>query len=117
VNEIGLKILDNAKNLNIFTNIVVDNNEESRLESKKFYLSRPQLNYNFHGSNQEEIPIIANFQNEKYVFPKNSQFYCYDIREIDKKFNISNRFDLIVLDPPWWNKSIRRKKINFEESR
>ncbi|XP_011500459.1 PREDICTED: methyltransferase-like protein 4 [Ceratosolen solmsi marchali] len=116
VREIGLKLLDKAKNLKIFTNTILDNNEESRLASKQFYLSKLQLNYNFHGSNRKEIATIAKFQNEKYVFPKNSEFYCYDIREITKKLNISNRFDLIILDPPWWNKSIRRKRIKFEES-
>ena len=117
IKETSIKILNDVKNLKLFGNVISDNNTESRLESKKFYIDNVHSNYNYHGSNQKNFAIINKFQNEKYVFPDNSEFYCYDVREINTKLSITDHFDLIVMDPPWWNKSIRRKKAKFEESR
>nr|CAI5868802.1 unnamed protein product [Callosobruchus analis] len=43
-----------------------------------------------------------------YLFPKDSKFYCKDISEIHNY--LETKYDLIMLDPPWWNKFIRRKR-------
>lgn len=112
-----MKILESAKSLKLFTCTTADYNLKSREESKKFYLENLQLNKNFYGSNKRELPIIAEFHNEKYVFPENCEFYCYNIKEIKEKFDSNQTFDVILLDPPWWNKSIGRKKMKFIESR
>ncbi|XP_031779278.1 N(6)-adenine-specific DNA methyltransferase METTL4 isoform X2 [Nasonia vitripennis] len=116
VKDASQKILKKAQALKLFKKIAEDNNVESREESKKFFTTFPCTTYKFYGSNTKETPIIAEFQNEKYVFPEYSEFYCYDIRQIQEVFSFSKNFDLILLDPPWWNKSIRRKRKKHHES-
>lgn len=112
------KILNEAKNKEIFNNFInVDNNEISRLESNNFYQSRLESNsINYYGSNKKNVAIVAEFQKEKYVFPKNCQFYCYDVKNLTIIGDVNNKFDFIILDPPWWNKSVRRKKLISEDN-
>ncbi|XP_050306449.1 N(6)-adenine-specific methyltransferase METTL4 [Anthonomus grandis grandis] len=56
---------------------------------------------------------IKYLQNSRYMFPENSEFFCKDVTEIGE--HLKNRsFDLVLLDPPWWNKYIRRKKRKCE---
>ncbi|CAG9864046.1 unnamed protein product [Phyllotreta striolata] len=45
----------------------------------------------------------------KYLFPENSSFFSKDVNEIEKHLT-GKKFDFILLDPPWWNKYIRRKR-------
>lgn len=94
-----------------------DNNEMARLASMKFYQDTYSVkDENLYGSNDTNDAIISEAHSKKYVFPKKCTFYCYDIRDIEKKMELSNQFDFILLDPPWWNKSIRRKKIKCAEA-
>ncbi|XP_014209810.1 methyltransferase-like protein 4, partial [Copidosoma floridanum] len=116
VKEMSEKILKDIKNQKLFVNIITDDNRQSRLESRNFYIERSDLNSNYHGMNEKDVAIIAEFRSEKYVFPNNCEFYCYDIKHIREKLNMARKYDFIVLDPPWWNKSIRRKKAQFRES-
>ncbi|GAB1866716.1 Methyltransferase-like protein 4 [Camponotus japonicus] len=85
-------IISTARTKGLFNkNTSLDNNEAARLASQKFY----QDTYCFkdeslYGSNDTNNAIISEVHNKKYVFPK--------------KY------------PPWWNKSIRRKKIKCAEA-
>lgn len=54
-------------------------------------------------------PIITNITGNKYLFPSNCRFYSKDVYDI-KQYLPVERFNFIVLDPPWWNKFVRRKK-------
>lgn len=58
-------------------------------------------------------PIVKVIDGNKYLFPRNCEFYCKDVKEMDK-YLIEKTYDVIVLDPPWWNKYIRRKKAKTE---
>lgn len=99
-------------------NNFLDNNEVARLASMKFYQDTYSLkNENLYGSNDTNDAIVSVAHNKKYVFPKKCTFYCYDVRDIEKKMELSNQYDFILLDPPWWNKSIRRKKMKCAEAR
>ena len=69
---------------------------------------------NFHGGNDLDTAIIVQIKNNYFVIPKRCSFYNYDIKSIHE-FNL-HQFDLILLDPPWWNKSIRRKKAKFQKN-
>lgn len=94
-----------------------DNNEIARLASMKFYQDTYSVkDENLYGSNDTDDAIISEAHNKKYVFPRKCIFYCYDIRDIEKKMELSNQYDFILLDPPWWNKSIRRKKMKCAEA-
>ncbi|KAL6260122.1 hypothetical protein P5V15_007659 [Pogonomyrmex californicus] len=100
-----------------YGNNLSDNNEVARLASRKFYKDTYSLkDENLFGSNDTDDAIISEVHAKKYVFPRKCTFYCYDVRDIEKKMELSNQYDFILLDPPWWNKSIRRKKIKCAEA-
>lgn len=52
---------------------------------------------------------VQTIQGSKYVFPENCQFFCKDIGGVGDALG-DRQFDLVLLDPPWWNKYIRRKR-------
>ncbi|XP_071561403.1 N(6)-adenine-specific methyltransferase METTL4 [Temnothorax nylanderi] len=107
-----------ARDKNLFCrNNSFDNNEVARLASMKFYQDTYSVkDENLYGSNDTNDAIISKAHNKKYVFPRKCTFYCYDVRDIEKKMELSNQYDFILLDPPWWNKSIRRKKMKCAEA-
>ncbi|KAL0113067.1 hypothetical protein PUN28_012355 [Cardiocondyla obscurior] len=107
-----------AKNRGLFCwNNFFDNNEIARLASMKFYQDTySDKDENLYGSNDMDNAIISEAHNKKYVFPRKCIFYCYDVRDIEKKIELNNQYDFILLDPPWWNKSIRRKKMKCAEA-
>ncbi|KAL7296430.1 hypothetical protein TKK_0010438 [Trichogramma kaykai] len=119
VESVSQKIIDRAIDLQLLAKYQInDSNLQSRLESKQFYQdsSVRKFNKNFNGVNAKNCAIVANFQNERYIFPKQCQFYSLDVRQLQSMIDLSNQYDFILLDPPWWNKSIRRKKVKLEES-
>ncbi|XP_029673685.1 methyltransferase-like protein 4 isoform X2 [Formica exsecta] len=111
-------IISTAKTRGLFNeNVSLDNNEAARLASQKFYQDTYCLkDENLYGSNDTNNTVISETHNKKYVFPKKCTFYCYDVKDIEKKMELNNQYDFILLDPPWWNKSIRRKKIKCAEA-
>ena len=114
----GKLLIDEAKKLDLFVNVTSDYNKESLSESRKFYLETSSTKSHYHGSNSKGVPIIENFQGQKYVFPQNCRFFCYNVGQMTEKLDVNtNKYDFILMDPPWWNKSIRRKKMKLAESR
>lgn len=119
IQEAFNKLISCAKSNGLFSdNIATDNNEAARSTSEKFYSDTflPRLE-NLHGSNNSDVAIIWEAQYKKYVFPRRCSFYCYDVRNMMEKMELNNQFDFVLLDPPWWNKSIRRKKSKSVEAR
>ncbi|KAG5329683.1 METL4 protein, partial [Acromyrmex heyeri] len=118
VKQAFIAIMSAARDKGLFCqNNFLDNNEIARLASMKFYQDTYSLkNENLYGSNDTDDAIVSVAHNKKYVFPKKCTFYCYDVRDIEKKMELSNQYDFILLDPPWWNKSIRRKKMKYAEA-
>jgi len=98
--------------------IISDNNEAARLASQKFYRDTYCLrDETLYGSNDTDDTVISEAHDKKYVFPKKCMFYCYDVKDMERKMDLNNQYDFILLDPPWWNKSIRRKKMKCAEAR
>ncbi|XP_017876673.1 methyltransferase-like protein 4 [Ceratina calcarata] len=112
------KIISTAKAEGLFSaNILSDNNEGARLESQKFYQDTfYDEEKNFYGCNDTDVAIISELKKKEYVFPEKCRFHCYDVRDIANKLELSNQYDFILLDPPWWNKSIRRKKTKYSQA-
>lgn len=79
------------------------NNYCARHASIKFYEKTSALK-TFYGQNQNLTLHVAN----GYVFPPNCQFYCDNV--INMKKLGDKKYDLILLDPPWINTYIKRKK-------
>lgn len=112
------KAISEGKENKMFEETTTDFNEEARLASRNFYSLSSHLNIEkICGRNDFDTAVIREVNNEKYVFPKHCEFFSFDVRQIEEKLPMNNRYDLILLDPPWWNKSIRRKKTAFAESR
>lgn len=84
-------------------NATPDNNECARQASIMFYEKTSALK-TFYGQNKNPTLHIAN----GYVFPPGCQFYCDDVANMKKLGN--EKYDVILMDPPWANTYIKRKK-------
>ncbi|ESN92997.1 hypothetical protein HELRODRAFT_69400, partial [Helobdella robusta] len=49
-----------------------------------------------------------------YIIPPRSSFLLSDFSEIDLLAKVETKFDFVVVDPPWQNKSVKRKKRYYE---
>lgn len=92
-----------------FENSTVGENKEA-LEAAEFALQESSRNLvvNSFGSNIGSSQV-QEINNSCYLFPENCEFYCKDTSEISASLQ-NRQFDAILLDPPWWNKYIRRKR-------
>lgn len=108
-----------AKSEGLFSfDITPDNNEAARVASQKVYQDTfSNEEENFYGCNDADVAVTSEVKDKRYVFPEKCSFYCYDVRDIAAKLELNNQYDFILLDPPWWNKSIRRKKTRYLEAR
>lgn len=79
------------------------NNNCARNASIEFYEKTSTLK-TVYGQNQNSDLHKAN----GYVFPPRCQFFCDDVADMNKLGD--EKFDIILLDPPWTNKYIKRKK-------
>lgn len=59
------------------------------------------------GANDESEKIICN---ELCIIPPRCQFYRHNISSLDVLVNSNQKFSLIVMDPPWTNRFIKRKR-------
>lgn len=90
-----------------------ENNQKALVAAKTTYdMCNKSLISNAVGKNCDTA-VITNINNNNYLFPKNCRFYCKNVISISNELP-NQKFDLIVLDPPWWNKYIRRKKAKTE---
>lgn len=62
------------------------------------------------GENAMSHSIMTSTNGNQYLIPPKCKFYNRDIRDIDGIDLASQQYDLIVMDPPWWNKYIRRSR-------
>lgn len=68
---------------------------------------------NIVGSNDEQAKFVE-INRFNFIFPSNCKFYCKDVSAINDYLS-NEQYDLIVLDPPWWNKYVRRKKAKTND--
>ncbi|XP_045777627.1 N(6)-adenine-specific methyltransferase METTL4 isoform X2 [Maniola jurtina] len=61
------------------------------------------------GGNNSDTPLKCKIKDDCFLIPQNSRFFCGCVKEQCAKLN-GNKFDIMIADPPWWNKYIRRLK-------
>ncbi|CAK1584331.1 unnamed protein product [Parnassius mnemosyne] len=61
------------------------------------------------GGNDSNFPLKCKVNNDYFLLPRKSRFFCGDVIEQCKKLD-GKKFDIVIADPPWWNKYIRRLK-------
>lgn len=65
----------------------------------------------FNGGNNDNQAISITLGKAKYFIPPLCRFYCCSVHRLHEKLinQDASLFDVILLDPPWWNKYVRRK--------
>ena len=123
IEQIVAEVMKEVKNVGFFTyiptlNDMKENNLAARDRANNSYLNYkmpPALS--LHGCNETQHSLITQINGENYVIPADCQFFCYDVKDITAKINLmSIPYDLVLLDPPWWNKYIRRKRAKCEKA-
>lgn len=79
----------------------------------EFY-NTDKIKYNdFHGENSLEFGVEIILEEERYLIPAKCRFINKNIEYISNYLHFDeNKFDFIVMDPPWTNRFIKRiKKI------
>ncbi|CAH2241994.1 jg9108 [Pararge aegeria aegeria] len=61
------------------------------------------------GGNNSDTPLKCMIKEDNYLIPQNSRFFCGCVKEQCAKLK-GDKFDILIADPPWWNKYIRRLK-------
>lgn len=85
-------------------------NETAKSIANKFYCHSALLpDSSFTGGNTSQESLLTKIKEEFYLIPKDCFFYCCDVKDISQHLE-GKEFDIILMDPPWWNKFIRRKR-------
>ncbi|XP_076347366.1 methyltransferase like 4 isoform X1 [Tachypleus tridentatus] len=99
-----------VKRLNSYAAIAKDmcmpsiSSEAKELEAMQCGLENRLVEYT--GS----YPCILTHDRKTFVLPPNSSFLWSDITTLDVFISTGKKFDVILMDPPWENKSVKRKK-------
>ncbi|XP_038112410.1 N(6)-adenine-specific methyltransferase METTL4 [Culex quinquefasciatus] len=64
----------------------------------------------YNGANSTQFVVLAEFASQSYLIPPNCRFFNSEVSNLANLLAPDDRFDFVVLDPPWWNKYIRRTK-------
>nr|XP_018897706.1 PREDICTED: methyltransferase-like protein 4 [Bemisia tabaci] len=88
-----------------------ENNAEAQEVAKNMLRLFKSPNCKFNGGNSNESNVTAMCHQNLCIFPPKCRFFNSDIREMDYELlEKEGRFNAILMDPPWWNKYIRRKR-------
>ncbi|XP_015109133.1 methyltransferase-like protein 4 [Diachasma alloeum] len=94
---------------------VADNNREAREGCNDFFQRSFREFNEFLGRNSRGEAVVESIEGVEYVFPENCEFYSHDVRNIEGVLE-GREFDFVLMDPPWWNKFVRRKKERMSEA-
>lgn len=72
--------------------------------------SHPAIPFGIRGENTRNQAILSIIDSATYLIPPLCQFHANDVRHLDRLLPAGDTFDLIVIDPPWWNRYVRRAK-------
>lgn len=108
------KLIESAKQNGHFIEILsnkdyIQNNIEARDFSSLFFNDVCNVDLGkCSGGNTSYLPVFVSIHGQDYLIPNNSRFFCCDIQSL--QLPDSSKFDFALLDPPWWNKYVRRRK-------
>lgn len=91
------------------------NNKGAREGSNDFFKRTFQEFKEFFGRNLRDEVVVQRVGEVDCVFPGNCEFYSNDVRDIEGKLD-GREFDFVLMDPPWWNKFVRRTKERKSET-
>ncbi|KAM4718400.1 N(6)-adenine-specific methyltransferase METTL4 [Anableps anableps] len=60
--------------------------------------------------NRDAWAAVVPLMGEEYIIPPNTAFLLSDFTRVQPLVQCGKRFDLIVIDPPWENKSVKRSR-------
>ncbi|XP_030254399.1 methyltransferase-like protein 4 isoform X2 [Sparus aurata] len=60
--------------------------------------------------NRTDLATVVTLMGDEYVIPPDAGFLLSDFTRIQPLVHYGRRFDLIVMDPPWENKSVKRSR-------
>uniref|UniRef100_UPI003AAF5169 N(6)-adenine-specific methyltransferase METTL4 n=1 Tax=Centroberyx gerrardi TaxID=166262 RepID=UPI003AAF5169 len=60
--------------------------------------------------NSADWALVATLMGENYVIPPHAAFLLSDFTRIQPLVHYGRKFELIVMDPPWENKSLKRSR-------
>lgn len=60
--------------------------------------------------NRSDSAVVVTLMGEEYVIPAYATFLLSDFNRIQPLVSYGRKFELIVLDPPWENKSLKRSR-------
>lgn len=103
------KFLDDCKTNNLFkeSTAISRTNENTSFLLFKELCSDNVLNAPMSGRNSSDNAILTNISGQTYLIPPNCKFTNSYVSEIEN-FAKLDLYDFVVIDPPWWNKYIRR---------
>lgn len=115
--QCAASLIEEGRKLGLFSYVPTlsdreSNNVAAQNKAHSFYRSYPvSPALRLHGENNLSQGLITQVNHEKYLVPAQCKFFSYDVNEIEHKLHLlACPYDLVLLDPPWWNKYIRRKK-------
>ncbi|KAM7390301.1 hypothetical protein PAMA_008463 [Pampus argenteus] len=66
--------------------------------------------------NTSDWATAVTLMGEEYVIPPNAAFLLSDFTRVQPLVHYGKRFELIVMDPPWENKSVKRSRSSLPSS-
>ncbi|XP_056679736.1 N(6)-adenine-specific methyltransferase METTL4 isoform X1 [Monodelphis domestica] len=107
------ELCDMAKQLPL-----VDENELETVQSIDADISVPEQDvFSRITQNSSNFTKIIILMGQKYLLPPKSSFLLSDLSCMQPLLNYGEKYDVIVIDPPWQNKSVKRsKRYNYLSS-
>jgi N(6)-adenine-specific DNA methyltransferase len=65
---------------------------------------------NIKGANELDHCILTNIADSSYLIPFRCKFFNNNIKNLTDYWDFEDKYDFILIDPPWWNKYIKRLK-------
>ncbi len=110
------EFLDNCKRKHFFKDATHTSPQNDKDQSRSLFKAVSEeevLNVPLNGSNTLDNAILTRISSQTYLIPSNCKFTNSCVSEIDKFAN--ELYDFIVIDPPWYNKYIRRVRSRKRE--